>query len=155
MVKEGDQIRAGQTIYRIRNDFALASLSELQITIYAKQATEARLIAELNGAEDIQFPREILEKVPNIVDNERKLFLQKRTNYVAGISVLEQQADQKRSQVQEDKAKLKKYISDLHKLNNSSEDNEIFGVSLTSTITQQTSIFSSNKTINDEALLLQ
>ncbi|MDR0483729.1 MAG: HlyD family type I secretion periplasmic adaptor subunit [Alphaproteobacteria bacterium] len=107
LVKEGDQVREGQVIYRIRNETAISNLSELQIELNSKLASEARLRAELSGAEDIQFPSQITEKFPNIVDNERRLFLQRKSNYGNSIRVLEQQTEQKRLQLQEDRAKVR------------------------------------------------
>lgn len=107
LVKEGQQIREGQIIYKIRNEFAMSNLSELQIELNSKLASEARLRAELSGAEEIQFPSQISEKFPNIVDNEKKLFLQRKSNYANSLRVLEQQAEQKRLQLQEDRAKIR------------------------------------------------
>ncbi len=107
LVKEGSQIREGQVIYKIRNEFAMSNLSELQIDLNSKLASEARLRAELSGAEEIQFPSQIKEKFPNIIDNEKKLFLQRKSNYNNSLRVLEQQVDQKRLQLQEDRAKAR------------------------------------------------
>lgn len=107
LVKEGSQIREGQVIYKIRNEFAISNLSELQIELNSKLASEARLRAELSGSEEIQFPSQIIEKFPNIVDNERKLFLQRKSNFGNSLRVLEQQVDQKRLQLQEDRAKIR------------------------------------------------
>ncbi|MCL2567085.1 MAG: HlyD family type I secretion periplasmic adaptor subunit [Alphaproteobacteria bacterium] len=107
LVKEGEQVREGQVIYRIRNEFAISNLSELQIDLNSKLASESRLRAELSGAEEIQFPAQITEKFPNIVDNEKRLFLQRKSNFNNSIRVLEQQTEQKRLQLQEDRAKSK------------------------------------------------
>jgi HlyD family type I secretion membrane fusion protein len=107
LVKEGEQVREGQVIYRIRNEFAISNLSELQIEMNSKLASESRLRAELSGAEEIQFPSQISEKFPNIVDNEKRLFLQRKANFGNSIRVLEQQTEQKRLQLQEDRAKVK------------------------------------------------
>jgi HlyD family secretion protein/adhesin transport system membrane fusion protein len=73
----------------------------------SKLASEARLRAELSSAEEIQFPAQISEKFPNIVDNEKRLFLQRKANFNNSIRVLEQQTEQKRLQLQEDRAKVK------------------------------------------------
>ena len=106
-VKQGQQVKEGQLIYRIKNEFALSSLTELQINLYAKLATEARLRTELVGGEEIQFPSEIVEKVPNIVENEKKLFVQRKENFHNSLSVLDQQIDLRRLQLQEERARTK------------------------------------------------
>jgi HlyD family secretion protein/adhesin transport system membrane fusion protein len=107
LVKEGDQVKEGQILYRIKDEFAVSSLGELQINLYYKMAAEARIRAELNGADSIQFPAEIAEKYPNIVDNEKKLFLQQKSNQNSTQDVLQQQLEQKKSQIQEDRARIK------------------------------------------------
>ena len=107
LVKEGDQVKEGQILYRIKDEFAVSSLGELQINLYYRMAAEARIRAELNGADNIQFPAEITEKYPNIVDNEKKLFLQKKSNQKSTQDVLQQQLEQKKSQIQEDRARIK------------------------------------------------
>ncbi|MFL1780758.1 HlyD family type I secretion periplasmic adaptor subunit [Candidatus Hepatincolaceae symbiont of Richtersius coronifer] len=105
LVKEGEQVREGQILFRIRNEFAISNLGELQISLYARLATEARLRAELNGAEEIQFPSEIAGKVPNIIDNEKRLFLQRKSNFRNTLDVVEQQAEQRRLELQESRAR--------------------------------------------------
>lgn len=107
LVKQGDQVKTGQIMYRIRNEFALSNLGELQISMYSKLSAEARLKAELNNAEEIQFPSELLDKAPNIVDDEKRLFKQRRDNYRNNISVLEQQSDQRKLQLQEERSRIK------------------------------------------------
>lgn len=106
-VKEGDKVEAGQLLYKIRNEFALSDLGEIQISLYAKLAEEARLRAELSDADEIQFPAELQDKVPNILDNEKRLFLQKKINLRNNIDVLQNQASQRRSELQEARARVK------------------------------------------------
>jgi len=106
-VKEGDKVEAGQLLYKIRNEFALSDLGEIQISLYAKLASEARLRAELSDADEIQFPAELADKVPNILDNEKRLFLQKKINLRNNIDVLQNQASQRRSELQESRARAK------------------------------------------------
>ncbi|XWO13959.1 Type I secretion system membrane fusion protein PrsE [Candidatus Hepatincola sp. Pdp] len=106
-VKEGDKVEAGQLLYKIRNEFALSDLGEIQISLYAKLASEARLRAELSDADEIQFPAELADKVPNILDNEKRLFLQKKINLRNNIDVLQNQASQRRSELQEARARAK------------------------------------------------
>ena len=106
-VKEGDKVEVGQLLYKIRNEFALSDLGEIQISLYAKLASEARLRAELSDADEIQFPAELADKVPNILDNEKRLFLQKKINLRNNIDVLQNQASQRRSELQESRARAK------------------------------------------------
>jgi adhesin transport system membrane fusion protein len=107
LVKEGEFIRENQVIYKIRNETALSSLSELKISLNSRIASEARLNAELNGLDEVQFTRELIEQYPSIVDNERKLFKQRRDNFEQSVIVLEQQSSQKKLQLQEERGKVK------------------------------------------------
>lgn len=96
LVKEGSKVAKNQVLYRIRNENAISDLNSLQIQLYAKSAEEARLRAELVGANDIQFPSDVIEKVPNIIDNQKRLFFQRRNHYKDTQNVLTQQSEQRR-----------------------------------------------------------
>ncbi len=107
LVKEGEFIKENQVIYKIRNETALSNLSELKISLNSRIASEARLNAELNGLDEVQFPRELIEQYPSIVDNERKLFKQRQDSFQQSLNVLEQQSSQKKLQLQEERGKVK------------------------------------------------
>lgn len=96
LVGEGDKLNKGQVLYRIRNETAISDLNSLQVQLYAKSAEEARLRAELAGANDIQFPSDVIEKVPNIIDNQKRLFYQRSKRYKDTLDVLTQQSEQRR-----------------------------------------------------------
>ncbi|MGV3279179.1 HlyD family type I secretion periplasmic adaptor subunit [Rickettsiales bacterium LUAb2] len=96
LVKEGQKVHKDQVLYRIRNENAISDLNSLQVQLYAKSAEEARLRAELAGADNIQFPADVMQKVPNIIDNQKRLFFQRRNKFRDSIDVLTQQAEQKR-----------------------------------------------------------
>ncbi|KAL0263820.1 UNVERIFIED_CONTAM: hypothetical protein PYX00_011119 [Menopon gallinae] len=95
-VKEGEKVYKSQPLYRIRNETAISDLNSLQIQLYAKSAEEARLRAELVGASDIQFPADVIEKVPSIIDNQKRLFYQRKNRYEDTLNVLNQQTEQRR-----------------------------------------------------------
>lgn len=114
LVKEGEKVKKGQTLYRIRNESAISDLNTLQVQLYAKSAEEARLRAELAGADNIQFSADVMEKVPNIIDNQKRLFFQRRDKFKDSIDVLEQQADQKRYALIENQNNAKNIAVQYH-----------------------------------------
>ena len=109
LVKRGDLVEKGQVLYRIRNETAIGQLGELQVEFYAKTAEEARLRAELNGVKQIQFPADVLDKAPEIVDSQRKLFLQEVRSIKNNLEVLNQQLLRSKANFNDAKTQLKNY----------------------------------------------
>lgn len=106
-VKEGEKVRKGQVLYRIRNENAISALNTLQVQLYAKNAEEARLRAELAGASTIQFSSEVTEKVPNIIENQERLFYQQKKRFEDSLAVLQHQAEQRRYALLDSKTNVK------------------------------------------------
>jgi HlyD family type I secretion membrane fusion protein len=107
LVKEGQIVRKGDTIYRVRNEAAISNLGELQVDLYSKMSVEARLKAEISGMDNIQFPVEVTQKYPKIIDNELKLFSQRKNNFKNTLDVVLQQLEQKRLSLKESRAREK------------------------------------------------
>lgn len=107
LVKEGEKVKKGQVLYRIRNETAISALNTLEVQLYAKNAEEARLRAELAGANNIQFPSDVIEKVPNIIDAQKRLFYQQKKRFADSLAVLNHQAEQKRYALLDSKDNVK------------------------------------------------
>lgn len=76
-VREGDVVKAGQQLATLDPVLARSSMEEALEKIAALQARAARLQAEMNDADAVQFPPE-LAKHPAVTERERQAFLTNR-----------------------------------------------------------------------------
>lgn len=68
-VSEGDEIAAGQVLFRLDDVQSRAELSILSAQLAEAEARRARLIADRNGDTEIRFPAEILGRGPAGVED--------------------------------------------------------------------------------------
>jgi len=76
-VREGDVVKAGQQLATLDPVLARSSMEETLEKITALQARAARLQAEMNDEDTVQFPAE-LAKAPAVTERERQAFLTNR-----------------------------------------------------------------------------
>jgi protease secretion system membrane fusion protein len=71
LVKDNDVVKAGQVLLKMNNVAANANAEISRIQMYTAQATEARLIAERDGAAAIRFPKELerAKSDPRVANN--------------------------------------------------------------------------------------
>lgn len=101
LVHEGDIVEAGHVLVRIENIVAQANLRDARSQYLTLQATEARLVAELEDKEEIEFPPEVLEEAPVVAADQQRLFSARQRQLEAQINVLESQAMQRKQEVAE------------------------------------------------------
>ncbi|MEM7013767.1 MAG: biotin/lipoyl-binding protein, partial [Verrucomicrobiota bacterium] len=82
LVTEGDRVQAGDVLVRIDDTMSNASYQENLAQAEAYRAALVRLDAEAKGKPIIEFPSEISEKRPDLIDRETALF-SKRLKEVA------------------------------------------------------------------------
>lgn len=92
MVREGDIVEAGQKLASLDPALARASVEETIIRIVALQARAARLQAEMDNADDVDFPEE-LNAHQDIVGRERALFVANREAFNETVANLTKQTD--------------------------------------------------------------
>jgi HlyD family type I secretion membrane fusion protein len=63
LVRDGDLVEAGDVLIRLENTLPVSVLNEIQSQYFEALATEARLVAERDGATEISFPEELRRKV--------------------------------------------------------------------------------------------
>lgn len=63
LVRDGDKVDSGQVLVKLQNTVSSSNRNELMSQYFEALATEARLVAEQDGAESISFPKELSEKV--------------------------------------------------------------------------------------------
>jgi HlyD family secretion protein/adhesin transport system membrane fusion protein len=95
LVREGDIVKKGDTIYELSQAFFTADLQTKDIKLKSLQSRALRIMSEVNLEEDLIFPDDIIKKIPRIVNNEREIFLQ------------DTQSNMQKIQIEEDKLKQK------------------------------------------------
>lgn len=112
LVRDGDVVKAGQTLVRLRNVQASSDLNANQKRYLGIKAIVQRLKAESEGATTISFSDDVITGVPESVDNERATFKANKEKVRNQLSVLEQQLSQKKQEVEE----LTRRISDTSRV---------------------------------------
>lgn len=92
MVREGDIVETGQKLASLDPALARASVEETIVRIAALQARAARLQAEMDNEEDVQFPEE-LAKHQEIITRERQLFVANRAAFRETVANLTRQQE--------------------------------------------------------------
>ncbi|WP_374440999.1 HlyD family type I secretion periplasmic adaptor subunit [Stella sp.] len=105
LVREGDQVRAGQLLVEMDETQARASHAIVQSQHRLAQARLARLQAELADAEEMPVPTELARRiaepeVAEIVAGQRNLFAARREAHRGQISILERKVGQLREEIQ-------------------------------------------------------
>lgn len=108
LVKEGDTVKEGQVILRMRNIQAKADFQATNQKYLGLLATTTRLQAEAEGLDSVTFPEEVISGAPDSVRAEQDAFTANRKQIAGQLDVLNQQLIQRRSEVDE----LNRRISD-------------------------------------------
>lgn len=105
LVKEGSDVKEGQPLVLLDDTAARARLDLFKGQYVSARASEARLIAERDNAEEIAFPQELIDKekddpmVASNVDAQRRLFVSRRESIEGKIDVLQQKIKQNKEQI--------------------------------------------------------
>lgn len=96
LVKDGDQVKAGQPLIVLEDDQVKPIVDMLEGQAAAEAATMIRLEAEKNDRPTVSFPKGI---PANIVQTETKLFQAKREAFLKQLEVLKSQIEQTREMI--------------------------------------------------------
>lgn len=104
MVTEGMFVEKGQPLLRLNETAAKARLQLLRGQFYTAKATEARLLAERDNKEEIEFPPELekqqkLPEVAEVLDAQRRLFESRRNALIGQIGILGQRIEQSKKEI--------------------------------------------------------
>lgn len=99
IVRDGDEVRAGDILVRLDNTRARASVAILQDRLHSALAIKARLTAEQTGAAEILFPQILLDRaseqdIADILNGQQVLFQARRDSLVGETTILKQRVDQ-------------------------------------------------------------
>lgn len=117
LVKEGDSVKEGQIILRLRDIQAKSDFSSIQQKYWGLTAAVVRLQAEADGKEPV-FPDEIIKGAPESVTAETAAYAANRKQNGQQSNVLKEQLTQKRQEVEE----LQRRISDTQKMSRLTQD---------------------------------
>lgn len=104
-VREGEVVDKNQILIRIDQTQAAAGYRESRAKYLSLLAAVARLKAEVDGTE-VAFPTAILDDAPNVAADELALFASRQSGLKTDLSILRQQADQRRQELVELRARL-------------------------------------------------
>lgn len=111
LVREGQVVEAGQPLMELSDVQTRSNLEQEQSRINALLGREARLLAELNGDNIIDFPQEL--NAPEVVRVETAAWQARRDQLAEEIQVLQALNLQKESEIREIKAKQKNLFEEL------------------------------------------
>lgn len=105
LVREGDFVDEGEVLLRLDPTRSDASLSILDSQLVLARATEARLIAERDGAELIDFPDDLIDRmedqeVATVVAGQDLLFRARRDSMAGQIDILNERIEQLKQQIE-------------------------------------------------------
>jgi adhesin transport system membrane fusion protein len=103
-VKDGDKVAANQVLMQIDATPSKALLDEKLTRLYALMARAARLTAEAEGKETIEFAVEVRQNAPREVEAETAAFRSRSQQFKGEIATLEQQVAQREQQLRETKS---------------------------------------------------
>lgn len=113
-VAEGDSVKKGEVIYTLSNEFFKADSRSKEIDLLAFKASEIRLKSSIEEMEKIVFPPEMIEKIPDIVENEINIFQEDFDNRQTRIDIARDQLKQKEFKLQEAQTKFENLSIELN-----------------------------------------
>lgn len=100
MVREGQQVKAGDVLVQIDITRFSSSLKEKEAIDASFQFREARLLAQLNNS-NMNLPEAVLKRHPDLFLQESKLLQSKLQEWSAQTQIYEQQLDQRQRELDE------------------------------------------------------
>jgi HlyD family secretion protein len=104
LVRDGDQVKAGDVLLRIDPTQIQAQISQLHMEHYSRLARIARLTAEQEGKRDIQFPAELLAAqndpaVLALMASQRALLNARFSAYDEGVGMRERKIGESQNEI--------------------------------------------------------
>lgn len=99
-VKEGDEVKAGQIVARLRDVAVSSDLGSNEARYLGLLATVTRLQAEVDGKIP-EFPPEVMEKLPQAVSEEMKAYRANQDKISSQTIILQQQKSQRSQELSE------------------------------------------------------
>lgn len=97
--KLGDRVQAGDILFRLEDQDMQAVFDNNEIRRINSGAASARLHAEIEGADDVTFPPDLIANNPTAVDAERALFTQRKAALDDRLRVLDRTIAEKQAEI--------------------------------------------------------
>ena len=114
LVNEGDNVKKGDVIYNLSNAFFSSELITKEIDLLTLQAVLTRLDALINNKTTVEFSEELKKKIPDIVENETKIFYEDLENNQRKIEIAQDQYNQKDYKLRETKIRFNNLSIELN-----------------------------------------
>lgn len=99
LVREGQSVTEGQPLMSLSTTRNEADLAELNARLRTRQIDRIRLVAEIQGAEALEIPKELEDKAPQQVENARDMFETRKQQAAAETGTLSERVEQRRQEV--------------------------------------------------------
>ncbi len=106
LVREGDIVKPGQVLIKIRNMKSESTYESSELKYFALQAKAIRLNAEIVMSPP-QYSDPVKKRIPDLVKHEKSLYRTDMKQLTAAVSVLKEQLLQKKYELKEAKERLK------------------------------------------------
>ncbi len=116
-VKEGDEVKAGQILVYLESIQTEADVEELTLRLLALEVEIARLRAEADGVEKLNFRPELTRDYPDLTKRTEALFETRRERYLAEVATQRELINQRKQTVLKLNARLKNSLNSLKLLN--------------------------------------
>ena len=115
-VIDGENVHKGQLLVSLENTHAHAAFKLTQGELFRLMSIEARLTAERDNAENIDFNQKLIQasknnqKVKKLIESQNKIFKTNQASFTGNISILKQQIIQLQEQIKGANSQLESTI---------------------------------------------
>ncbi|MEM7098440.1 MAG: HlyD family type I secretion periplasmic adaptor subunit [Pseudomonadota bacterium] len=95
LVREGQTVKRGETLFLVANTMAKSRLQELELELSARQVARIRIQTELDQQDAMNVPELYLSEHPDLVAGEQVLFKANRKQHLESMRALEERRRQK------------------------------------------------------------
>lgn len=106
LVREGEQVAKGQLLILLDQVQMTSKFREQQSGYLDQVLAIARLEAELEGRDEIDFPEEVVTQKPHLIEHQRQLLRSRKESRISALSVLEREREQRSQELKELRSRL-------------------------------------------------
>lgn len=118
LVREGQHVQQGQVVLVLQDAEVRSELNILNDQLHAQLAKEARLLAEKNFANKVDFPSELTEsndpKVREILANEKALFHARKKSIDEEIAIIRSEIEEARKEASSTQTQIELSAESIH-----------------------------------------